>query len=352
MLFQPDQFSVSNPVFVEPDAAMRLAGETILAQHYEAVIGRCLGLQRVGAREVNSKNMKVEAEEGLFLIKHVSAEAISDHEQACVIASRLAGQGAVLTCPQANKNGDFVSRNEQGGWSLWKFVEGDFFSGSDREMDSVAGVVHDVQQHLSHLPDVLWPGKEVSLDAGRILATFNKGDSLRNQWDDIFDAELLSLVREHWPAVMMASKAIEQTASRENASSMVPVHIDLHPHNIMMHGGKVAAILDVDSIVRCSPLAANGFGAFKLFRQHCVHLASDEKDISLRGAFEAFSKALAPEYPPRIALEGARLEVSRRLAYILDGLLAKGKSDWGHVLGIQLSALSEISWLLDEAETV
>jgi len=348
-LFRPDLFSRRLPSYTEPDEIALQSVKEIIAHDYRSVIGQNLRISQTSGNNVNSRNFRIASSRGQFVLKHIPQAGLRDHESTCHLSAFLNSRGAAVVYPEKNDKREFVSRDEQAGWSLWPFFEGDYFSGGEQELRGIADAVQGLSKHLSTVPADASPTRRVEVNVSDMVATIRNIDSSWNDWVKTVDETMVRLVADNRPVILKALSGIETTAAKYEFSQLLPVHYDLHPHNILVKEGHIAAILDTDSIVMYAPMPSLGFAAFKLFRQHVAHLESEEPGPELREDFERFSNQLAPEYSAQEMLEGARIEVMRRMCDILGNLDTDGKSVWGHVFGIHLSALSEISWLLGES---
>ena len=123
-------------------------------------------------------------------------------------------------------------------------------------------------------------------------------------------------------------------------------HIDLHPHNILVHGRK-NLILDLDSLRKVEWPIPIGYCFFKLLRQVGVWLSANDQNN-----FKFYMEQMYEEFDTisdkkgtnvLIFLNGANLEIMRRLLLILNDNIVYGDSRWNSVLGVQINSLLEIN---------
>ena len=170
-----------------------------------------------------------------------------------------------------------------------------------------------------------WNSFEKKLNNADELLGIKEAMCLVHRWGEIKD-----LVKNHL------------TDLKNNPLKSGVMHIDLHPHNIMLYQNKERAIaLDLDSFQVCSPEVALGFGFFKILRQMGVRACSLRQLHDIKRDLITFDKPTA--VTPSMLL--ARSEILRRIAVILR-LSLNGDKRWNHILPVHLRALSEIEILL------
>jgi len=132
----------------------------------------------------------------------------------------------------------------------------------------------------------------------------------------------------------------------EQLDKTYPLHIDLHPHNILITKDE-AIIIDLDSIYNISLNTSLGFGYYKLLRQDIANKSHEEKSKKLM--CEIFNNTKYDNiFEPLISYYFVKKEIMRRLLLILQENLTLGSSDWNHVLNIQINALSEVDYIFQK----
>jgi hypothetical protein len=162
-----------------------------------------------------------------------------------------------------------------------------------------------------------------------------------NTWDALLGAEYAELLALSWPVL---------TAEWGNLSAANPVcgrtqaaHFDLHPHNLLVSGGKVAAVLDFEACKIVPVGFALGFAALKQCRQ-AMTLQQSTGDPRLVGSLYASHLLRAcPSARELITHLGdlAVAETLRRICIILRLNLENGEKKWNKVLPVQLGHLVE-----------
>ena len=120
-------------------------------------------------------------------------------------------------------------------------------------------------------------------------------------------------------------------------------HFDLHPHNILVGGGKVAAVLDFEACKVMPVGFALGFAALKQCRQAMtLHpLSADPRRVG--SLYADHLLRTCPRVRGLIAHFGdlAVAEVLRRICIILRLNVENGDKKWNKVLAVQLRHLVE-----------
>jgi hypothetical protein len=160
-------------------------------------------------------------------------------------------------------------------------------------------------------------------------------------WDALLGAEHAELLALSWPVLMAEWEAL-------SASSMVSgrtqaAHFDLHPHNLLVSGGKVAALLDFEACKMMPVGFALGFAALKQCRQAMTLLPPISDPRLLGSRYNDHLLRTCPSARVFASNLGdlAVAEVLRRICIILRLNLENGEKKWNKVLGVQLGHLAE-----------
>jgi Ser/Thr protein kinase RdoA (MazF antagonist) len=331
-MFRPDLFSDPAPKFhaaAKPAAAQVRA---VLREHYPALGEPAPDLSQSGAMEINSNNFRVEAGDETFIVKRWPAtpQHAAARTQAA-LADWLARQGQPLPMLRPAASGELVAEHQGFGWCVMEYVEGQYFSGAADQLRHAAAAVAALFRALDSAPASLHPQKRIEhplQDWRRVLEEPERG---RDAFAGVLDQAHAALLREEWPAV---TAALADTLGMEpilRASTRL-CHIDLHPHNILMAGGRVAALLDFPSLALAPATSLHAFNLFKLARQAMVARGAASPPPELLRQLEAAPEGLGPL---------AKAEILRRLMLILQLNMESGNREWNHVLPVMVRALRE-----------
>lgn len=348
-LFSPDLFSDPVPRFAPVSQAEADVIGSVLIEAYGARVGPVERLRRSGAIEVNSKNFAVDARRGRFLLKRLDAgKDLAAASEQLALQRWLAEQGLPVPSVVPGAKGELIVFGSGASWCLFDFVEGEYFSGDEASLEPTARVIGSLMAacgRASALGIVATAGVEYPSpdDVGVLL---RRASDRRADWADLFGVEEAALLEDEWEFVGVIAERLAAPHGPPRGEASRICHIDLHPHNLLLRGGRVVAVLDPDSYLRQPPQIALAFATYKLLRQHVVRhgLGRSPLVVAERGrAFVATIRAAAdlPSQPGEIAL-AAKAEIFRRLLYILRSNVDAGDGTWNKVLPVHLAGLHEV----------
>ena len=256
------------------------------------------------------------------------------------LSQSMLQQGVPFPRLTKTKTGDLYARDHENRmWILSDFVEGAYFTGMRQQLDAVARAIAALQDQLEKSAEAQqlplfsavnsWDGT---------AAIFNELFAKENSWAEFFPAtEKDALLRER--AVLERIFQKTRDYLKTSSSQIVPIHIDLHPHNILIGEQGAPVIVDIDSLQRADRVQSLSFAIFKLVRQHIVQERPSDLAAPAREFFKQLNIAEAdiPLYAAK-----ATAEVLRRIGIIASLNMHKANRDWNAVLHIQLAALHEI----------
>ena len=226
-LFLPDIFSEPGPIWgpttsQERAAVRRHSGYPI---HKDAVIER-------GARDrVNSRNYRVLENDPNMVVKHALDPDVSH------LAITLARDYDYLNIPFLLRTENAGS--ERGTWSVWPYIPGETFQGTDQEFRGLGRHVTRLLNALRKVDEPLLP-EIAGIDEERLEWCLTRPD-------------LGPRLTRHVHEVREAMNDMDLTP--------VVTHIDLHPHNLLFRDGRLVAVVDTDSLRRSNYLTALGSAA-------------------------------------------------------------------------------------------
>jgi Ser/Thr protein kinase RdoA (MazF antagonist) len=326
-MFGPDLFSDPVPKF--HPAANQAAAQVVemLAAHYPALGAASSEVRQSGAMELNSNNFLIEAGGGRLIVKRwpLTAQHATLRTQAA-LAEWLARQGQPIPAPCAAASRELVVEHQGFGWCVMDYVDAGYFSGAGEQLGQAAAAITALFRALQSVPANLQPKRRIEhpVQDWRVLL-----EKLQRDRGALSETES-ALLRQEWPAVTAAlADAVALAPVLESASLC---HIDLHPHNVLVSGGRVAALLDFPSLVLAPAPSMHAFNLFKLARQAMVARGAKTPPADLLRQLQG-----APRDPARLA----KAEILRRLMLILQLNVESGNRDWNHVLPVMLLALRE-----------
>ncbi len=347
MLFQSDLFSKSRPEWIKLGDLMLSELEQVLNRLPKDLLPFQGDPLQSGALGINSRNFRLCTAKGDFVLKQWSDQATyQDIRNTLNIMSWLASQNLPVPAPVTLGQDNFAISVGTGRWSLFPFVEGAYFSGAANELASAAEATGQLMEALLRLPTNYSPQQgpdQMTEENALILGRMHK---VSGTWDNLLGEENAELLALSWPTLIHEWKNLSSTKlpnSRVQAS-----HFDLHPHNLLVAGGKVVAVLDFEACKVMPVGFALGFAALKQCRQAMAlrGLTANPREV---GSF--YTDYLLRSCPGARDLSShlgsfAVAEVMRRICSIFRLNLENGEKKWNRVLEVQLRHLCEARALL------
>lgn len=343
MIFEPDLFSKKTPVW------NRINNKKInffldLAKHIpKTYISELSTVYYSGSFEINSSNYKIECRDGksILLKKWPSETKEINVDKIQRLTNWLIDKNIPVSLSGVFVDDSFVLHYEGALWSFNLFSNGNYFSGLNNELQSVAKVTGKLARVLIDLPADLVPKKgpvHLSKDDDFIM---DKMVLERANWNNIFGKENSSLLNLHWDYVYRTWKNLYKNDLKSGI--IAPCHFDMHPHNLIVNDGEVVAVLDFDS---CKKIPLGYSLAFNALKQCRQYISLNKEKTPYKEVADIYLSNLKSEIPIEEVsgydfLSLSKVEVLRRICLIFRINLLNNNSDWNHVLPIQLAHLYE-----------
>lgn len=341
-LFAPDIFSSPRPVFTPADSDIFEIVSDVLEQHYNFDKESVSSVDRLQGLEINSKNFKVKIGDKNYALKNCGPQVkIDECAVQLSITQALSKQG--ISLPQIINSASglpYAINDNSRLWILSEFIEGPYFSGSNSHLSLIMNAIAGLQNSLEKLDNA----KNLPLSAAALTwketakileELFNR----KNEWESFFPESESKVLRQESESLNHSFKAVDAYEVHAERN-IVPTHIDLHPHNILMMNDQDPVIVDIDSLQRADKTQSLAFTIFKLVRQNFVQ----EKPQDLSAPAREFMKILGETDNKKLAM-AATAEVLRRIGIIANLNMHKANRDWNKVLHLQLTALHEIPYV-------
>ena len=333
---------MSRPGWIKLDAVLASTLDEVLARLPQSLLPLEADPEQSDALGINSNNFRLNTAKGVFVLKRWSDQAAQrDIQNTVAIMTWLASQDLPVPAPVELEPDNCVLLIGSGRWSLFPFVEGAYFSGADDELSAAAEVTGRIMNALPLLPAAYLPAN----GPGQMMATdgelLSRVQGLSRDWVALFGIAHADQLALSWPVVMAEWELL--STSPMSGGQIQAAHFDLHPHNILVGGGKVAAVLDFEACKVMPVGFALGFAALKQCRQAMtLHpLSADPRRVG--SLYADHLLRTCPRVRGLIAHFGdlAVAEVLRRICIILRLNVENGDKKWNKVLAVQLRHLVE-----------
>ncbi|MFT4643742.1 MAG: hypothetical protein ACI8ZX_000135 [Planctomycetota bacterium] len=348
MVFEPDIFSNKTPIWNRIDNIDLFID--LCKNIPELYISEVSEVYYSGTFEINSSNYKIKSLNGKSILLKKWPLGIDKNKVENI--QKLTNWLFVKNIPVPYV-GLFIDDNvlfnyNESIWSFNLFNDGNYYSGENNELESVAKITGKLAQTLIDVPASLIPelgSQYLTEDDNFIIKEMLKS---RNNWSNYFGIKNANLLNFHWNYIYQNWKSLY--GKKFQLGPIVPCHFDMHPHNLIAKDGEIVAVLDFDSCKRIPAGISLAFNALKQCRQYVsnnkVSLNSGEViDIYFENLLSEISFEDFSNYD---FLNLSKIEVMRRICLIFRLNIIENNSEWNHVLSIQLSHLYESDKLFNK----
>ncbi len=343
MNFYRDRFSASGPDWVSMTVKEKNNVRSlveILGKNYSSSIGIIIDIHKVMGLEINSSNLRIEGSIGSLVIKLLDAQDSANFDSYALIYAHIKNLGLPGPHILGGDKGELLGRP----FIAMDYIPGHYFSGSKLDLSLVGSAIREFHQGFSDCKALTFPElPALQSNSNHILTEFL---TTNDEWDSKFGADLAFMLRQNIDLLIDTEARCSASLSTLLSVDRANLHVDLHPHNIIV-GASQAIIIDIDSLKNVAWPSALGFCFYKLARQVIAVHGAEETDYS---ELKDFFKTIVSGYgisEKRVSLcfLGGLTEILRRILIILEGNLGAGVSPWNQVLAIQIQAISEIHFL-------
>ena len=344
-MFKADIFSEPKPVFTKVTDTVQQQLIDFMSRYYSK-IGVIKSICQSGAMELNSNNFLIEIGSEKHILKKGTipiSETLQTLNEQAALVNALFLDGIRVPAIIRNDDSQLITVDANCYWCLMEFVDGDYFEGAESQLENAGVEMLNLFSSLNKLAlrtdrfQLIYPLTELE---GVLLKDFEK---ISDNWPSFLGEDYANLLLNHWEEINLLYEEILVT-QKQLVNDMTLVHYDIHPHNVLMKGNEVAAILDFGSLVIAPKGVTFSFNLFKLARQAIVFRKGDcTSSAFLKQKTNLIDQAQLNgliNVTDNLALL-AKTEILRRAFLILRLNLENNNSIWNHVLPIQLNALKE-----------
>lgn len=333
-LFAPDNHAPDFPVYAPvPDSVGSRLRQWLLLHYGHVFSGQEEVLALAGAN-INSSNFRV----GDHYVKILKRRPARDYVETFPRISALL-QERNIPCAmfEPNSAGAQVSQTEDADGEHYlyaqRFIDANYFRGSAVELEAVLPLLAPMSEALARLkPTAGQRDPYASMELGTELE--GVAAALAGRDADPFAQRVVAVL----PEVREIATEFHRHRARLNLSGLH--HFDLHPHNLLTFGGRVAAILDLESF-RALPFEISA--AFTLYKLGRKAVASGNLVVADFRALAANGFDL-----PALAWY-ARVELARRITVVASLHFLHGNQAWDADLLKHARGLREADQLLGTA---
>jgi Ser/Thr protein kinase RdoA (MazF antagonist) len=354
-IFQKDTFSDPTIVYKATDVPFESV-ETVVRKFVQNA--HVIEVEELDSTAVHSRNFKVHCKDNqrYLLREHTTLEKgqILFYSE---VSFKLKESGGPVVVPHKTIQGDWLVVHDGKLYALYTFVAGEYFFPSYEAFGAVAEALANL-----HLAFSLLDGQakeyidELSQHGDiyyNVVPTYEPKDFEeigyvieKKKTHDEIDALILSKM----PFFVNRATQLASQEADIKALSVDVIHSDMHPHNMLMTGETVTAIMDLGAIRLSQQARDVAFAIHRLGRQFFAHdlmKPTPETVSELVNSFLSRYSAVRPLSRDEIELLPALItdEFLKKILFVLGWKYRMGEDKYGTFVPAFLSAIDEIDVL-------
>jgi len=336
--FQPDYFSVTSINYSSVPLKSLHEIENILKERFPIVEG-VMDAKNLSGLDINSSNIKITSKTGNYILKYWSSKDSDRISQICRMLLHLNSEGISVPVPLTTMENEFVFEFKKGNVTLFNYLGGEIFQPMFSDLQSYFASISNLFISLRKFNDDsknynLYPDPElISNTLNR--AVMNDSSKLEIR----FPGDFIKLKEIHRKLLSDLESYSTITHNNEKQFS----HYDLHPKNILKQKKDNYAFLDFESCAISDPNIAWGFTLIKILRQVMAgsQVILDPIIVGKKSLDLIQDQKFADMLTVPLLPVFGRVELMRRLTYIIDEFEHYNSETWLSVLPIQVQLLRE-----------
>lgn len=346
-LFHPDIFSKNIPLFQDSNESVKQLIQSILKKHYSQIYNEITYVGQFQGNEINSNNYKVVTPSGVYLVKmFIDINEYNKLQKILLLNNWLNTYDIQVAKIYPSNKGEFIIQEANSFWGIFDFIDGDFFTGINNiELLSVAQHLSSFFTKMKELPSDIYPIDTINYiyDDSILMSLMQKN---QKNWHSYFGQELASILNENWLFLNNTYKKTSEKRKKISNEQLIPSHVDLHPHNILVYDNQLTSILDIDSIKLDFPLVSISFSMYKLLKQSIISRGIKDNSLEISKISKLYLNTFRQGFPILESEIGnlylyAVTEIFRRILIIFSLNLNDNDKRWNHVLPIHINGLKE-----------
>lgn len=343
-LFRSDKFDKKSFGLTEvPNMTYRTVSE-FFNIHFLKANEQLISIKSVSELGVNSRNFILQTTEARYLLKLIESEERAEKTSAVskILAQRILVP-SVIYCEELNLLFDGAYYKVL----ILEYIEGVPFRLQNKEL--YIQIVKNLYS-MSHALENMLPREilgQVDYNECIILESLSRFASKLSRPDiqiDQFSLDYFFDVQNDF-LWLSSLDSVRKNAEKINPSNYSPVHIDLHPLNLIFDTDRLA-LIDLEAFSFYEKKIAYSFSVVKCFRTKLVETGMITPEVidELR---DIVFKSFGGELDIEDVLAYAQLEYARRASLIIRELENSGFSSWNGVLVIQINGVLESQYLIE-----
>ena len=342
LLFENDNFSkrgpeISNENLIDRSNILWIVN--VIVKNYQQSLKELKSIHLINSLNINSNNYLVKTSSKNFVVKVLSNESNASLKKMKYLSESFNSKEIPSPKIIMNDDGYAFTKAENNTIQISEFVNGRYFIGGEKDINKAAKAINNFHKACKSLSSSYF--KKIPNFPSNPRKIINTILEDLNGFAKIIGNDSATLIYENKDFLI---KSIEKSSKLKNLkNNSFPMHIDLHPHNILITKNG-ASVIDLDSIHIANLSTSIGFGYFKLMRQDIANKTHTK--LSKKLFLDNINKSNDGfEFAPNDSLSFVKKEVTRRFLYILQENIKNGFSKWNNVLKTQICGLHEIDYI-------
>jgi hypothetical protein len=335
-LFKKDIFSVQNPIFSKLSNVDKERFSELLKKHYPGLLIK--EIYQIGAFEINSNNWKIVSDEAVFILKRADVHKLAPLSAQAQWTARLEESLFPTLRFFKNKGGQLISNDKNFIYCLTYFEEGLYFGSSLQEWPELIANqrrLYDYSLKDNSFDSLTFPSRNFfTIEEDQLIGKLKSYPDLK----DVSKLHLSVVIEEY-------EKLQHVFHAAKNKLNSKVFHVDIHPHNLIFNQHKLILFTDFESFQLTTVEVSLGFGLYKCIRQLLTieENLTDQRCIEILSLLKMQFHSGFPEHNFIELFVLGKIDVLKRILYILKELTETGQSKWLFILQTQLIALEEIN---------
>ncbi len=300
--------------------------------------GKIKSISKLSGLNINSDNYKLTTDSGEYLLKYWKFSNVARINEICFILKSLNQMNLLVPFPLPSKSGSYFESFNDKYITLFNFIKGEFFSPQELDLPKYFESVNELFQGLGKIKTTKSPKKDLP-DFKIMIKTVNQLFKSQASLIQKFEKEFQELDKI-LPKLKYDSEYF-RGSSRKFISQYC--HNDLHPRNVLKVSVNNFAFLDFDACEVSDPNVSWGFTLLKTLRE--VISSSNESIDPVNLGIKVIQDISKLAYSSKLDVDHlpiyGRMEIMRRLVYIINDFQSNEYSVWLDMLPVQIKLLRE-----------
>jgi hypothetical protein len=304
-------------------------------------------ISKNSGNEKNSNNYLIEIKNKKYILKSINAKKIikNDLKNDINFLKWLNKYKIKVPSHIKFKNSEDFKFFDNKYWILMSFAEGKHFVGHKKEFSNIVKEICNIIKIAKNYPDKKKLKRYyVPISFLEYYLNIAKDKKMKKT----IGKKNFSLLNCYWKKIDTIIRDLKNIKFFNKHIS--PVHIDIHPLNIITRKNKLISIIDFNSWRRSSVIESLAYGGFKLCRQVVLR---NKKEKTKKNLGRLFIRLINKYYDSKVKLDKKFILICKkvilvRIVNILKLNIELNDKSWNNFLPLMLMHLDEVEIIFDK----